>query len=215
MPGVVVEEPAPRADAWQASLGVRTTLIGSAGYDPFSTDDALAQVALSASRVLTRQDRLALAVGAGFEYGASNADARGAHSRLGLLQASLFAEGRYAPHPRIYGFVRAGAGVLNGSATLDDASTLPLAGGATGSLTDTFTLPSIEGSVGAAVCLAPSSSRVGAWIVAQGGYGWAPSHSLLLEPEVGGADRNKVAPLDLGTIAPRGPFMTFALALSY
>ncbi len=120
------------------------------------------------------------------------------------------------PHTRAsIGFVRAGAGVLNGSASVDDASALPLAGGATGSLADSFTLPSIEGSLGAAVCLAPPSSRVGAWIVAQGGYGWAPSHTLLLAPEVGGADRNKVAPLDLGTIAPRGPFMTFALALSY
>jgi hypothetical protein len=214
-PTVIAEEPPPRADAWQATIGVRTMLIRDAGYDPFSTNDGLAQVALSASRLLTRQDQLALAVGAGFEYGASSATARGAPSRLGLMRASLFAEGRYTVHPRFYGFVRVAPGVLNVSANLDDASAPPLTSGRPTSLADSFTIPSLDGSLGAAVCLAPTSSRIGAWFVAQAGYGWAPRHALLLAPEIGGADQNKVAPLDLGTIAPRGPFLTFALALSY
>jgi hypothetical protein len=215
MPSIIPEEPTPRADAWQATIGMRAMLIRDAGYDPFSTDDALAQFALSASRILTRQDRLALAVGAGFEYGASGSTARGAPSSLGLTHVSLFAEGRYAPHPRFYGFVRAAPGVLTVSASVNDGSAPPLTSTTPTSLTDSFTVPSLEGSLGAALCLAPPSSRLGAWIVAQAGYGWAPSHALLLAPQVGAADQSKVAPLDLGTIAPRGPFLTFAFALTY
>jgi hypothetical protein len=215
MPSIIPEELPPRADAWQASIGMRAMLIRDAGYDPFSTDDALAQVALSASRLVTRQDRLALAAGAGFDYGASDATARGAPSSLGLMRISLSAEGRYVPHPRFYGFVRVAPGLLHVSASVRDDSAPPLTGATPTSLTDSFWLPSLDGSLGAALCLAPQSSRLGAWIMAQGGYGWAPSHTLSLAPQVGGADQSKVAPLDLGTIAPRGPFLTFSFALSY
>jgi hypothetical protein len=215
MPSIIPVEAKPRGDAWQATVGVRTMLIRDAGYDPFSTDDSLVQVALSATRVLTRQDRLALAVGADFDYGASDATARGAPSSLALTRLALFAEGRYALHPRLYAFLRAAPGVLNVSASVQDASAPPISGATPASLTEKFTVPSLEGSLGAAACLAPASSPVGAWIVAQAGYGWAPSHALLLSPDVGSADQSKVAPLDLGTLAPRGAFLTFAFAVSY
>jgi hypothetical protein len=215
MPSIIPEEPTPRGDAWQAALGMRTMLIRDAGYDPFSTDDALAQLALSVSRVLSRQDRLAFAVGLGFDYGGSDASARGAPSSLGLMGLSLFVEGRYTPHPRFYGFARVAPGALRVSASVQDDSAPPVSSTKTASLSDTFTIPAFEGSLGAAVCLAPPTTALGPWLVAQAGYGWAPSHPLVLAPQVGGADQSKVAPLDLGTLAPRGPFLTVSFALSY
>jgi hypothetical protein len=218
MPDVVEEAPRaprpPRVDTWQAAIGVRAALIRSAGFDPFSNQDGLAQVSLYFSRVLIRQDRLALALGVGFDYGSSSTYARSAPSNLGLARGSLLLEGRYAFHPHVYAFLRAAPGVLNLSATIDDASAPQQSGNATPLTTD-FTVPAFDGSLGLAVGLAPSSSRVGAWLLAQGGYGWAASHDLLLAPQIGGADQRKIAPVDLGSIAPSGPFMLFSFALSF
>jgi hypothetical protein len=196
-------------------VGVRAGLIRSPGFDPFANDDGVQQVAFSFLRALVRQDRLALAIGMGFDYGSSSANARGAPSELGLTRGSLLVEGRYALHPHVYAFLRAAPGVLNLSATVHDASAPPQQNGTAVPLTSNFTVPSFDGSFGLAVGLAPRTSPVGAWIVAQGGYGWAQSHALLLTAQLGGADQQKIAPLDLGSLAPSGPFMTFAFALSF
>jgi hypothetical protein len=218
-PTVVEEAPAPprrpRVDTWQALVGVRAALIRSPGFDPFSNQDGLAQVDLSFSRVLLRQDRLALAAGLGFDYGASSTYARGAPSHLGLTRGSLVIEGRYTFHPHVYGFLRAAPGVLNLSASVDDSSTPPQPNTSPTPLTADFTVPCLDGSLGLAVGLAPPSSRVGAWILAQGGYGWAASHDLLLAPQLGSADQRKIAAIDLGSLSPSGPFMAFSFALSF
>jgi hypothetical protein len=205
----------PRVDTWQALIGVRAALIRSPGFDPFSNQDGLAQVAFSFSRVLLRQDRLALAAGLDLDYGASSTNARGAPSHLGLTRGSLVVEGRYAFHPRVYGFLRAAPGVLYLSASVDDPSAPPQQNGSATPLTADFTVPSVDGSLGVAFGLAPPTSPVGAWLLAQGGYGWAASHDLLLAPQLGSADQRKIAAIDLGSLSPSGPFMTFSFALSF
>jgi hypothetical protein len=99
---------------------------------------------------------------------------------------------------------------LHGSASLDD-QTSP-----NGSeLSEGFDLFSLDATGGAAVCLgAIGSIRVGAWLLADGGYGWAASHHLVLAPALD-ADQNKAGTLDLGTLAPRGGFFRIALALGF
>jgi|KBSMisStandDraft_5_1062788.scaffolds.fasta_scaffold294296_2 hypothetical protein len=202
--------PLPNPEPWQAALGIRNTFLRSAGYDPFSSSDVLTQVSLSGERTVTRRDALAFAAGAAFDYGGSDATARSAPSSIRLMRLSLVAEGRYYAWPRAYGFVRAAPGMLRTTAEVDDPSTLngqPLV--------DRFAGLSLDASAGAAVRLTNPGSPVAAWITAEAGYGWAASHHLLLATQVPARDQAKLAPLDLGTIDPRGVFMRLAAAIAF
>ncbi|HXU63287.1 MAG TPA: hypothetical protein VN962_16415 [Polyangia bacterium] len=202
--------PAFRAPTWALAAGVRTAYIKGAGFDPFSSNDAIVGFSLSGTRVLVRDGDLSLAAGVGLDLGTSSASARGVPARLSLTQVSALAEGRYQPWSRFYLFGRLAPGLMHGAATLDD-HTSP-----NGSeLTDGFDLFSLDVAAGGAFCLgAIGTARVGAWLVADGGYGWAPSHHLVLSPSLNG-DQDKAGTLDLGTLAPRGGFFRIALALGY
>jgi hypothetical protein len=202
--------PVFRAPTWELAAGVRTAFISDRGYDPFSTNDALVGFALSGTRLVVTDGRLSLAAGLGLDLGGSSASARGVPSTLSLTRVSAVAEGRYQPWQRFYFFGRLAPGLLHGSATLDDHSS-PNAS----ALGDGFDVFSVDAAAGGAFCLgALGSARVGAWLVADGGYGWAPSHHLILAPSLNG-DQSKAGTLDLGSVAPRGGFFRIALALGY
>lgn len=202
--------PPVRLPVWEVTAGVRTMYLKGAGYDPFSTNDALVQFSATGTRTVVRRDRLALVAGLELDAGGSSADARGAPSSLTLTRLSALAEGRYQPAWRFYLFARIAPGLLHGTATIDDASS-PAASG----LSAGFDIFSLDAAAGAAFCLgALSTSRLGAWLVADGGYGWAPDQHLVLAPPLG-SDQSKAGTLDLGTLAVRGGFFRIAVALSY
>jgi hypothetical protein len=213
MPAQLLEEtaePALRPPIWEVTAGVRTFFIKDPGFDPFSSNDGFVQFALSGTRAIVRNDRLAFVAGVGLDVGSSSASARNAPSSLSLTRLSALAEGRYQPWQRFYLFARLAPGLLHGTATIDDG-----AAPAGSELTASFDAFSLDAGVGAAFCLSPvGAARVGVWLVADGGYGWAPSEHLLLAPTLG-ADQNKAGTLDLGTLAPRGGFFRIALALGF
>ena len=110
----------------------------------------------------------------------------------------------------MYLFARLAPGLLHGSAEIDDASSP--AGATLGATFDTF---SVDMGAGAALRLTTAAhARLGVWLVADGGYGWAPAQTLVLSPSLG-SDSDKAGSLDLGALAPRGGFFRVALALSY
>lgn len=202
--------PLVRPPVWEVEAGVRTMFIKDAGYDPFSADDALSQFSLTATRALARTGDWALAAGVGLDLGGSSATVRGAPSSLTLTRVSAVAEGRYQPLARLYLFARLAPGLLHGAATIDDASS-PTASGLTGN----FDSLSLEASGGGALCFGDIGRlHVGAWLIADGGYGWAAAEPLVLAPTLG-ADQSKAGTLDLGTLAARGGFFRIAVALSY
>jgi hypothetical protein len=209
----VIEEaarPAVRPPVWELTAGVRTTYVKGAGYDPFSTNDALVQFSTTGTRAVIRRDRLALVAGVGLDVGGSSAAARGAPSSLTLTRVSALAEGRYQPAWRFYLFARLAPGLLHGTATLDDPSSPAAAG-----LTDEFDAFSLDAAAGGAFCFGDlGNAHLGAWLVADGGYGWTPDQHLVLAPQLGG-DQSKAGALDLGTLAARGGFFRIAVALSY
>jgi hypothetical protein len=200
----------PRAETWQASAGLRTMLVRSAGYDPFSGNDVLPQFSLGIERLVVRSGALVFAAGIGGDYGRTSSRARGASSELTVGRISLIAEGRYQPWERGYGFVRVAPGWLGVAATLTDASS---PNGAV--LEDSFGVLSADISAGAAARLSPAPDPVAAWVTLEGGYAWAASHHLRLAPGAAPRDQAKLAPLDLGTIDPRGVFFRLALVITY
>lgn len=209
-----VLEATPEAQAaarpWQATVGVRTTFIKDAGFDPFSSNDAFTQFSLSASRVAVRHDRTAFVAGLILDAGSAESTARDAPSKLSLTRLSALAEGRYQPWARLFGFARVAPGLLRGSASLQDASSP-----ASSSLTTSFNAFSLDASAGAALRFGSlGDTRLGVWLIGDGGYGWVQSEHLVLAPSLG-ADQSKAGALDLGFLAARGGFFRLALALSY
>lgn len=200
----------PHAETWQAAAGLRTMLVRSAGYDPFAGNDALIQLSLGVERVVVRNGAFVFAGGIGGDYGQTSSRARGASTQLHVGRISLLAEGRYQPWERGYGFVRFAPGWLGMSATLTDGSAPT-----TAALQDSFGVLSADISAGAAARVSPAPDPVAAWITLEGGYSWAGSHHLLLAPGAPPRDQAKLAPLDLGTIDPRGAFFRLALAITY
>jgi hypothetical protein len=200
----------PRAESWQAEAGLRNSIIRSTGYDPFSGSDVLLQISFAAERVFVRQGGFAFAAGGAVDYGASTADARNASAEFGMWRLAAVAEGRYYRWERAYAFARVAPGMLRGSAQLSDPSSpngTPLA--------DHFDVLSADASLGAALRLSGPANPIAVWLTAAGGYGWAGSHHLLLAPEAAPRDQAKLAPVDLGTIDPRGAFFRLAVAITY
>ena len=193
---------------WQGAIGVRMSVIKDRGLDPFATVDTLPQVSLGVARVVVRGRVLALALGLALDTGTTDAQARSAQAHLRITRGSAALELRYRPMARAYAFVRFAPGLLNASASMVDASS-------PAKLSDSFSVPSFDASVGLAGCLTPARSRVGAWVLADAGYGWTPSHALTLRPELGGADQSKAGGLSLSPLAARGVFARVAVALTY
>lgn len=197
-----------RTKDWQGTLGVRTTLIRDRGFDPFATTDALPQLSIGVARVLARQGAIALALGLAADVGTTDARARSADSHLRLTRGSVPVELRLLPRPQAYLFARVAPGVLRVDASMTDSA-------APATMTGGFTSLSVDASAGLAVRVSPSRSVVGVWIEGDGGYAYAPSHDLAVQPALGGADRNKAGALMLAPLAARGAFGRLGVAIAY
>ncbi len=193
---------------WRVSVGGRSSLYRSAGYDAFSSDDAFGQFSATATATVLSGPRFSTAVGALWEDGSSSALARGAESSLSLSRLGVVLEERFAPRPWAYAFARVAPAWLRGKASLDDTSIAA-------PLETTFSTISVDGSVGVAGRVNPGRGKVGVWIVGDGGYGWARAQPMALSPALPSADRDKAGATTLADLAPSGVFFRFALALSY
>ncbi len=193
---------------WRVTIGGRSSLYHSAGYDAFSSDDAFGQFSATATGTVLSGPRFSTAVGALWEDGSSSATARGAASSLSLSRLGVVLEERFAPRPWAYAFVRVAPAWLRGKASLDDTSIAA-------PLETTFSTVSVDGSAGVAGRVNPGRGKVGVWIVGDGGYGWARAQPMALSPSLPSADRDKAGVTTLADLAPDGVFFRFALALSY
>jgi len=200
--------PARPMGPFQVSLGVRSSLFRSSGYDPFSTNDVFVQTAATATWALRTSAAFATAVGATWDSGTADATARGADTSLSLRRLGGLVEERFAPRPWLYAFGRVSPTWLHGAATLHDLSVI-------GPLSTTFDTLAVDGSLGAAACLPPRSSRITACVIGDGGYGWAPTQRLALAPALPASDRDKAGVTTLDDFAPRGAFYRLALALVF
>jgi hypothetical protein len=193
---------------WRVSVGGRSSLYRSAGYDAFSSDDAFGQFSATATATVLAGARLSTAVGALWEDGASSSTARGAESSLSLGRLGVVLEERFAPRPWAYAFLRVAPAWLRGKASIDDTAIAA-------PLETTFSTLGVDGSVGVAGRVNPGRGKVGVWIMGDGGYGWARAQPMALSPALPSADRDKAGVTTLAALAPSGVFLRFSLALSY
>ena len=199
---------AERDRDWQGTIGVRAALIKDRGFDPFSERDAFTQLSVGASRVMLRQGPLAVAAGAALDIGSSEAPVRSAQAHLDLDRLSAVLELRYHVITRCYAFGRVAPGALRGKAEFHDpAPVVPLQ--------TRFTALSVDASAGVAGRLTDARTEFGVWLVAEGGYGWTPSHALSLGPGFAAADSSKAGTLEIQGLAARGVFGRASVAFTY
>jgi hypothetical protein len=201
-----------RETFWQAEAGFRSMYITNPGYDPVSTDNALVQFSLGASRTLWDEGQLSFAPGIVWDYGESSATARGQSTGLQAHRLALTLEGRYHFLPWMYGLVRVAPGALHQRVEVED----PMAIAPYVSRHWEF---AFDSAAGVAFLLGPqgeaSRSPVRWWAAAEGGYSYAGSGSLAMGPDVDATDPHRTGGIDLGTLALRGGFFRIYAAVTY
>lgn len=221
---VSVVNPVPPAKfdlGLMVGLGVRSDLIRSTGLDPFSTTDGVPQSALSISYRWLGTELSGIAVGFEWDHGELTSTARGADTTLTIDRLSLGLEGRIPIARRLVAFGRLAPGLLRDHAMLVDPSAPPSAYGGlvSGGLEQTTWVLAGDVSGGLAYRIAElhgSSGPVfGLWLAAEGGYGYAASHDLVLGPHVETQPGRVDEPLRLGSLAFHGAFLRIRLALSF
>ncbi len=193
-------------------LGVRFGFIPGSGYDPFSDDNALTQSSLGVGRTVYALEDLSFAALALWDWGESNATARGADTSISVHRLSIGLEGRYHFLRRLFAFARIAPGALHWDATLRD-------GGAGVDRMDSSWAFSTDLSAGAAFEFAGEPRGISnlprGFVVADGGYGWSGASSLSFEPESAETGPARLEPLDLGEVALRGGFFRVAAMVTY
>jgi len=201
-------EPTPSSPPdWNLNGGYRLTLVTSAGFDPFATNDALSQATLSLGRVFHRQDGLSVAGVFTFDVGGRDATARGEATSISALSFALGPEGRYQLAPRARLHLRPSFVVSHFSTSIEESSSQA-------TLHANDWLFGFEAVAGGSVELGELSANVGFALLAEAGYAWTTAGSLLFQPDGDdGAAPLRSEPLDLGELALRGA--TFRIAASF
>jgi hypothetical protein len=193
-------------DHWFLALGMRVGFIGNEGLDPFSTTDALSQVAIHGGRTLFTEGDISLALLIEWNYGARSATARGLDADLEVHRVSLGAEGRYHLLRRLYGYARLAPGVLHQYAKVSDLDASEVAFSA-------------DASVGAAVEVfgpkAGMTNRARCWLSLGGGYGFGSETDLTLSPSEGSNTPERTAALSLEPLSLSGPFVGGTVSVTY
>jgi hypothetical protein len=215
--------PAAHGVGLTAGLGIRSDLVHSGGLDPFSVKDGVPQSALSISYRWGDTTLPSMAVGFEWDHGVLTGTARGAETTLTIDRLSLGLEGRLPLATRLVAFGRVAPGLLRDQASLLDASAPGGAygGAASGNLQQTTWVAAGDLSGGLAYRFtefhggAQGASVFGFWLTAEGGYGYAAAHDLVLSPHVETQPGRTDEPLRLGQLAFRGAFLRIRLALSF
>jgi hypothetical protein len=202
---------APAVTPWEAHMGYRGTFVDGPGFSPFSKNDYFPQLTLGASRVVVDSGRFALAAGVSWDYGETDATARGAMTGLALDRFTAPLTMRYTLWRWLQAFVTVAPGVTYASAHVDEAS-------APASLVKSSWLPSGDASAG--VRWAFADTHVGRypvafWLTAEGGYGWTAPMQLSMSPDLPSHDPRQTATTDLGSLAMNGGFGRLGVSVSF
>ena len=117
---------------------------------------------------------------------------------------------RFAFAPWLYAFTRTAAGAAMLAPRVSDPT-------APAPLVSTSWVPVLDLSGGAAYRIGGGGGegKLGVWLVAEGGYGWAGRADLLLSPDLASDDPRRTGPVDMGALTLRGAFLRTGLALAF
>jgi hypothetical protein len=192
------------------TLGVRTTLVKTSGFDVFADDDALTQASFAFGRVLFSDGPWSFASSLGWDVGARSAHVRGATTSLEVHRFTLNPEARYHILRRLYLFGRVGGGAALVSSSLQDS----ISGGERSLHPLCFTL---DASAGVALEVLGHKSGLShtarGWLVLDGGYLFTAPTELVYANERSSPAR--ATPIALGDLALSGPSARLSAAISF
>lgn len=194
-------------------LGLRESFIGDPGYDPYSTNDVLAQASLGFSRTTNVRGPFSFAPGVRWDFGSALGHARGADTSLVVHRLALPLEGRFHALPWLYVFGRITPGMMWQRASISDAS-MP-----EGLRTSSWVF-SGEASIGTSLLFAdfdgnPSSHAPKLWFTPEFGYSWAPGATSTLAANTAADDPRQFGTTDLARVAIRGAFLRFSVTTTF
>lgn len=200
-------------DHFLGFVGVRVGKVSSAGLDPFSDSDELAQFSFGFGKTLFTSGDFSLAGLLLYDIGGHTDEARNAETDLTVHRLLVGAEARYHFIRQLFVFGRVAPGAVHSIAKLEDhtAGNLTLAAREWVFATDLSAGATLEltGWKGNA-----SKRTLGVWLVFDGGYGFAGESELSLEPD-GSSGPERTEPVELGPLALGGPFLRFSAMLTY
>jgi len=189
-------------------VGIRTTFVRDAGFDPFADTDALTTFDTSLGRTLLARRQLSLAAAFDYQVGGRSASARLDATDLSIHRLTLAPEVRFHLWPRLFLLARPAFGADRVKARIDESST-----GA--ELVEKGWAPAVDLTAGVAAELYGKVSgdrpSFRLWLTAEGGYGWTGQVDLTMTPDSGQTAPARLAPLDLGDLNLRGPGFQLAL----
>jgi hypothetical protein len=172
-------DPRPTFDPWKLSAGLRVGYIRTRGFDSFADDNALPQFSLEGTYAFLRSDRIALAVGLGWDVGGRTGALRQLDTNLGVHRFSVPIEGRLAVLPWLWATGKVSPGASLMLASVQDPS-------APADLEGSAWALSADASVGAAFVLGPktAASRAPRFVFGpEIGYAIATRPTLRVQPD--------------------------------
>ena len=197
---------------WQALIGVRTGFINDKGLDPFSEDDVVPHLSLGGARTVYTKDELSLAAVAFWDFGMQRSTARGERTELEMHHFSLGPEARFHMMPELYFYARPSASALRTIARMDETST----GTKLYARNWDVAVDAVAGGAFEFLNLSGERGELRMFVHAEGGYGWSTASDLRLSPdEEDESAPQRVAALDLGTLALRGPMFRVMVSAAF
>jgi hypothetical protein len=197
---------------WQIAAGVRTAFIANEGFDPFSDDDRFFQVSLGGGRTVYSQGFLSIAAIGFYDTATSSSNVRGESTELEVHRISLGPELRAHVLPMLYAFVRPSPAAIRSIARLDESTTNTTLYARAW----TFGFDATAGVAFRAISFGKQESSPRLWLIGEGGYGWASSSDLRLAPDPDDDSApERVAEVNLGTLAVRGPMFRVLVAATF
>lgn len=192
------------------TLGVRTTLVKTSGFDVFAGDDALTQASIAFGRVLFSDGPWSFASALGWDVGGRSSNVRGAATSLDVHRFTLNPEVRYHLFHRFYAYGRVGAGGALVSSSLED----PIVGRERSRAPLCFTLDASAGLAFEVLGHKSGLSRTArGWLALDGGYVFTTPTQLVYSNDSSSPARS--APIGLGDLALSGPSARLSAAISF
>lgn len=199
-------------DFWQVGLGVRTSWVKDAGFDPFATTDTLTHGSLFATRTLLVMSNASLAAGLSFESGGRTAAARGQPTSLTAIRPGAVVEGRYHLDRDLYVGLRLVPQAIYTSLKMEEPSS-PAQLVQTDWRFGLDTTAQVGWNFLRMMGVGPMAPEY--WLLAECGYGFTQRKDVVLKPDIDSNDPRSKEALGLGQMGMSGVMMRVAFAVTF
>jgi hypothetical protein len=194
------------------AFGFRSMILPSVGLDPYSTSNAVTQLSLVAGPTLLRRGPVSLAVLAEWDFGTTEATARGDMTSLTMHRLGLGLESRFQVARRLMLFAKLAPAAVNLRGSITDA-------GLARPLVSRSWSWALDTTAGLAVMFANTGPREAPtsrfWFTGELGYGFAGQSEMIYKPEADAEDPRKYGSIMLPALRPSGALARLAVAVSF